>query len=135
MNIATIQRRIGMIQKFQDESRIAKDTLKQTLEDDPSYREAQLAAKETASKKKQIKDQIWAQPGNKALLEDIKVNNEEIATLQTILNSELADYYFKNGKEEIEDESGTPIRFKLIAKLLPRGFTEQSERSHRPTGA
>lgn len=126
MDIATIQRRIGMIQKLQEEIKIAKGALKQVLEDDSAYKTVAEEAKQAASKKKQIKDQIWGSQANRALLEDIKVNTEEITTLQDILNQELVDYYHANGgKQEIEDESGNPIKFKVIVKLFPQGFTEQ----------
>ncbi len=125
MNVSTIQKRIGMIQKLQGETKIAKDTLKQALEADPRYAEAAREAKEAASRKKLMKDQILAAPEHQAIQEDIKVNGEEIATLQEILNTELADYYYKSGKSEIEDESGTPVKFKLVAKLFPKGSGEQ----------
>jgi len=125
MDIGTIQRRIGMILKFQEENKIAKDTLKQALDEDEPYHQANQELKEIAAKKKVLKDQIWAQPANKALLEDIKVNNDEVKTLQDILNHELLDFYQKNGSFEIEDALGNPIKFKLIAKLFPKGFIEQ----------
>lgn len=125
MEISTIQRRIAMIQKLQEEIKIAKDALRQSLEDDENYVAVNTTAKDTASKKKVIKDQIWNQPQNRALLEDVKVNGEEIKTLQEILNPELIEYAQKNNTDEIEDESGNMIKFKLIAKLQQRGYIEQ----------
>ena len=121
----TIQRRIAMIQKLQEEVKIAKDALRQALEDDAQYVTANTDAKDAAGKKKVIKDQIWNQPQNRALLEDVKVNGEEIATLQQILNQELVEYARANNTDEIEDESGNVIKFEIIAKLRPRGYTEQ----------
>jgi len=125
MELSTIQRRIGMIRKLEEEIKIAKETLKQSLEDDQSYVAANTTAKEAANKKKVIKDQIWNQDSNRALLEDVKVNTEEIATLQEILNAELIDYARANNTDEIQDESGNTIKFKMFVKLQRPGFTEQ----------
>ena len=125
MDTSTIQRRIGMIEKLQQEIKIAKDALRQTLEDDGQYKSVNEEAKQATQKKKVIKDQIWNQPANRALLEDVKVNTEEINTLQDILNAELVDYAQKNNTDEIEDESGNIIKFKIVAKLKPRGYVEQ----------
>lgn len=126
MEIATIQRRISMIRKLEEENKIRKDTLKQALESDRVYVEANQAAKETAGKKKLAKDAIFNQPNNRAILEDIQVDTEEINTLKDILNHELVEWYQQNGgKAEIEDESGELVKFKLLVKLLPKGFVEQ----------
>jgi hypothetical protein len=114
-----MQRRISLIQKLQAEIAVARDSLKQVLEEDPRYGEANRAAKEAAAKKKLIKVEIHAQAEYQKLQEDIKVDTEEIATLQEILNTELADYYYKSGKTEIDDESGTPVKFKVVVKLFP----------------
>ena len=125
MDTSTIQRRIAMIEKLSQEIKIAKDALKQTLDDDAQYKTVNDEAKQSIQKKKVIKDQIWAQPANRALLEDVKVNAEEIATLQDILNAELVEYAQKNNTDEIEDESGNIIKFKIIARLKARGYVEQ----------
>ena len=126
MDISAIQRRISMIRKMEAENKIRKDTLKQALEADGVYEAENKAAKEAASKKKLAKDAIYNQPANKAILEDILVDTEEINTLKEILSHELIDYLQKNGgRAEIEDESGDAVKFKFLVKLLPKGFTEQ----------
>lgn len=125
VDTSTIQRRISMIRKLEEEIKVAKDALKQALENDSAYVTANDEAKTTTNKKKVIKDQIWNQDGNRALLEDVKVNTEEIATLQEILNAELIDYARTNNTDEIQDESGNTIKFKMIVKLQRPGFTEQ----------
>jgi len=125
MELSTVQRRIAMIRKLEEEIKIAKETLKQTLDDDQGYVAANTTAKDAANKKKVIKDQIWNQDSNRALLEDVKVNTEEINTLQDILNQELLEYARANNTDEIQDEAGNTIKFKVIVKLQRPGFTEQ----------
>ena len=125
MNIAAVSRRIGMIRKLEDENKIRKDTLKQALEGDEAYQTATKDAKEAASRKKIARDQIWSQSENRSILEDIKVDTEEIKTLKEILDHELFEYFRLNGINEIADDSGDLVKFKLIAKLFPKGFTDR----------
>jgi len=116
----TVPRRIGLIEKYQEEIRIAKETLKVELEDSPEYKEAEVAAKEANQKKKRIKDEIWGRPGNQSLRDDIRINLEEIATLQEILSTELMQIFQEKNTDEVPDESGEPRKFKITAKLMPK---------------
>lgn len=126
MDIAAIGRRISLIRKLEEENKVRKDTLKQALESDVAYVEANKAVKEVSTKRKLAKDAILNQPANRAILEDIQVDTEEIATLKEILSAELVDVFAKNGgKAEIPDESGELVKFKFLVKLLPKGFTDQ----------
>lgn len=120
MDISVIQRRIAMIEKFREEIKVAKEALKNELDNDPAYLEANQAAKDAAAKKKQVRDQIWSQAHTRKLLDDIAANNEEITTLQEILNEELMAYYQENNTNEILKENGEPIKFKVIVKLLSK---------------
>lgn len=116
----TVPRRIGLIEKYREEIRIAKETLKVELEDSPEYKEAELAAKEANQKKKRIKDEIWGRPGNQSLRDDIRINLEEIATLQEILSTELMQIFQEKNTDEVPDETGEPRKFKVSAKLMPK---------------
>ena len=118
MDISTIQHRIAMIEKYKEEIKVAKEALKNELDADQDFSEVSKAAKDAAAKKKQIRDQIWGQPHTRKLLDDIAGNNEEIATLQEILNEELMAYYQEHKTNEILRENGDPIKFKVIVKLL-----------------
>lgn len=125
MDITVIQRRIGMVEKFKEEIKIAKEALKNELDNDPAYLEANQIAKDAALKKKQVKDLIWGQAHARKLLDDVAANTEEINTLQEILNDELMQYYQEHKTNEIEKENGELIKFKLIAKLQNKtGFED-----------
>lgn len=125
MDIATIVRRISLIQKYKEEIKIAKEALKQALEDDESYVTLDKEAKEANLKKKQAKDLVWNIPANRKLRDDILANTEEINTLQEILNEELMQYYQEHNTDEIIGEDGQPIKFKVVVKLLSRSGEER----------
>lgn len=120
MELATVQRRIALMEKYKEEIKIAKEALRQELESDELYQEAARKARETATAKKQVKDQIWSTPNNRKLLDDVLANTEEINTLQEILNEELMEYYQTHQTDEIPDEHGELLKLKVIVKLLPK---------------
>ena len=120
MDIKTIRNRIKMIEELEEENRVSKELLKSALENDAQYTEAARETKEALSKRKRIKDEIFSQPGNEKVVEDIKANKEEMSTLQEILSVELAEYYTKEKTDEIEDSSGQRRKFKLVVRLMPK---------------
>ena len=58
MDIATIQKRLGVLEKCEQDIKNAKELLKGELENSLEYQEAVEVAKEANNKKKQIKDEI-----------------------------------------------------------------------------
>lgn len=121
-------RRISRLEKFREEIRIAKETLKAALDDSPEYEAAAAEAKAAAAKKKQVKDQIWSTPDYHNLLQKIKENQEEIATLQEILTAELMEIYQRDNVDEVPDEAGEPRKFKVSVKILPKGAGKFKDR-------
>jgi len=117
MNIAQIQKRIEMIDKLEDENRISKETLKQEMDNDDEYTRVNGEAKEALSRKKRVKDQILAKDQNQQIIDQIKANNEEIATLKEILSTELVEVYQIGKTDEIQDSTGETRKFKLVAKI------------------
>lgn len=115
-----LPRRISLIEKYKAEIKIAKETLKAALEEHPEYEAAALEAQSATQKKKQIKDQIWANADHQTLLLKIKENQEEIATLEEILTVELMQLFQTQQIDEVPDENGEPRKFKVTAKLLPK---------------
>lgn len=117
MSLESIQKRIAEIEKYEEENRIAKETLTTQLDESSAYGEAVNEAKIATKKKKQIKDEIYAQASNQDLLDNIADNNEEISTLKEILSTELLDYQQKQKVSEITDASGQLRKFKVSVKL------------------
>lgn len=125
---AAIPTRISEIEKYREEIRIGRETLKAALEDDPEYVEAAEAAKLAAQKKKQLRDKIWSSQEHQALLAMIKENSEEIATLEEILTTELMQVFKEQNVDEVADENGEPRKFKVTVKLLPKEGSKNSFR-------
>lgn len=120
LDLSTIQKRIELLEKYENEIKVAKDMIKNDLENDPSYIQVSEEAKEILSKKKNAKDQVMTKMEIQKLLRDIKDNLEEIATLKDILSQELMQIYQKDQIDEIEDSSGEKRKFKIMARLLPK---------------
>ena len=127
MATPAVPRRISMIEKYKDEIKVAREALRNALEDDPEYEEAAIEAKAAAQKKKQIEDQIWGSADNQAFLAKIKENQEEITTLEEILNTELMHVYQTRNTDQVTDENGEPRKFKVIAKLLPKSANKDAD--------
>jgi antitoxin component of MazEF toxin-antitoxin module len=120
MDMGLVQRRIEMLEKFEEEIRIAKEALKAELGNDVAYQEASAVAKEAMLAKKQARDVVFAQENNQKILQTIKDNTEETNTLKEILAQELMEHYQENGTNEIDDGSGEARKFVLSVKLLPK---------------
>lgn len=120
MDLATIQKRIEMMEKYEAEIRNAREMLQGELENSPEYLQAEEAAKEAINNKKKIKEEIIALGPNQKLVGDIKANTEEISVLKEILSAELIQVYQENKSDEITDADGEPRKFKLSVKLLPK---------------
>jgi len=120
MDIPTIHKRMRDVEVFKDKNKVAREALKNELENNPEYLEVCEELKAILLKRKRIRDEIWAQVETQKLVSDIKENKEELTTLEDILSVELMDYYKENETDEIDDEFGEPRRFKISIKLLPK---------------
>ena len=123
MEASTIQNRIGLLEKLEEEVKVAKNALKSELENDEVYTEESLQAKEAMARKKKARDTVFATESCQKILDKIKANMEEIAILKEILATELMEVYQEKKTNEIEDANGEARKFVLSVKLLPkRGF-------------
>ena len=120
MDIETIQKRIQILEKYEEENRQAREMINSELESDDAYRQAVEEVKEIGKKKKLIKQEIMARDNNVQLGYTIKQNNEEISAIKEILSVELVQYYTKNQTDKFTDASGETRLFKLNVKLLPK---------------
>lgn len=120
MDIETIQKRIQIMEKYEEENRQAREMINSELESDDAYRQAVEEVKEIGKKKKLIKQEIMARDNNVQLGYTIKQNNEEIAAIKEILSVELVQYYTKNQTDKFTDAEGETRLFKLNVKLLPK---------------
>lgn len=119
MDIEQLRSRIAELEKNQTEIKVAKDAIKQQLENDLEYVGARDEAKKANQKKKQIKEGILSLPENQKFVQEIKNNSQDLSVLKDILSAELMDFYQKSKKEEFVDDQGRVRKFKIQAVLLP----------------
>lgn len=120
MEIEGIQKRIAMIEKYEEEIRVAKEMLKGELENSTEYLQAEEETKEAQNKKKKIKEDILNSGPNQKLVADIKSNTEEISTLREILSAELVQVFKESDTDEIQDATGEKRKLKVSIKLAPK---------------
>ncbi len=120
MDIAAIQKRIQLMEKYEEEIRTAKEMLQGEMENSLEYLEAVEEAKEATKKKKLIREEILNSGPNQKLVADIKANTEEIKTLKEILSVELMQVYKESDSDLINDANGDPRKFKVSVRLLPK---------------
>lgn len=129
MDMSAIQKRIDLLEKYQEEVKNAKEMLNGELENSLEYIQATEEAKEAAEKRKKIKEEILAAGPNQKLVADIKSNTEEINTLKEILSAELIEVYQENKSDIFNDSNGEPRKFKVSVRLLPKRVSYESRDS------
>jgi uncharacterized surface protein with fasciclin (FAS1) repeats len=120
MDLESIQKRIGMMEKYQEEIRACREMIKSELESDQAYQDAVVEAQEMINKRKKIKEEILAREPNQKLVNEMKENSEEISTLKEILSAELVKVWEESQTDEITDADGATRKFKLMVKLEPK---------------
>lgn len=121
MDLSIIRERMGQLDTFKNENKIAREALKNELENDTDYLAACEELKAAQDKRKRVKEAILAKTETQKLISDIKENNEELGTIEEILSAELAEYCAQKKVDEITDKDGEARKIKIIAKLLPKG--------------
>jgi len=127
MDIEQLRSRIAELEKNQTEIKVAKDAIKQQLENDLEYVQARDEAKKATQKKKQIREGILQLPENQKFVQEIKNNTQDLSVLKDILSAELMDFYQKSNKEEFTDDQGRVRKFKIQAVLLSNNRQNEQE--------
>jgi hypothetical protein len=130
MDIEQIRKRIAELEKEEAEIKVAKDAIKEQLENDLEFVQAREEAKTVNLKKKQVRDLILNSPENQKYSAQIKSTTEDLKVLREILSAELMDFYQKSNKEEFVDEAGKVRKFKVMAKLLPKNGQHEDRDSY-----
>lgn len=120
MDIGEIQKRLQKIDELQGELKVAKDMLKDALDNDAGFQEAVEEAKVGNDKKKKIQNDIYNLSENKKVILDMKATKEEISTLKEILSEELIEYRNQHKTESIRLADGQMRVFKFSVKLSPK---------------
>lgn len=117
----SLDKRIGLIEKLKKDLSEVQAMLSDALENDDHYqdaREKQLAASRDANL---VKSQVMNEPANAKLQAKQKELRQEMAEEKRIMAQELAVYFSKEGKSDLELADGSKFTFKLSASLIRRG--------------
>lgn len=120
MNIDMIQRRLKIISDLQAEINKLKTNYDESLENNPTYQEAQKQEEEVKKIKEAAKvkvEKVKENPTLKGMQEQLRELKEEMKNNKDVLSQELADYYKESGSMEIADEEGNIKHIKFSAKL------------------
>ena len=117
MDLSQIKQRIEVMEKIKADIKTAKNMLKDASDNDTLYQEAVEEAKVGVNKKKQLRDEIYNQPENKKLVDQIKKDAEELQVLNEMLSEELIEYRQEHKTESIEGLDGKLRHFKLSVRL------------------
>lgn len=117
MDRQQIMARLQKLDDLNGEIKVAKQMLKDALENDLLYQEVEVASKEARAKKKTVVNDIYNLPENSKIVENIKVSREEISALKEMLSEELIEYRHQHKTESIEGPDGQMRIFKFSVKL------------------
>lgn len=120
MELSTIHKRLTEVENYKQENKVAREALKNEMENNTAYLEACEEVKAATEKRKRIKSEILAQDETQKILIDINENKVELETLEEILSAELVEYHQENKTDEIEDAEGEKRQIKIVAKVMPK---------------
>lgn len=117
MDIASIQKRIDIIEALQKELKTLNDMVKDTMQNDPNFAKVEEEKSKIKEEAKVAKNKIEDKPEIKRILEDMKEKRDEIKEAKETLSLELIEYYRQNTLLTIEDANGKVREMKISVKL------------------
>lgn len=115
----------SQIAKLSVELSEAREMLKDSFENDTTYREHADAAKEANKIKAATKAQILKQPAVAQIATNVKVLTSELKELKEALSDYLKEFNRLSGITEIEGDDGELMEIVYIAKLVKKGISRQ----------
>lgn len=119
--MSSLGKRIGMLEKLKKELNEVQGMLSDALENDSRYQEVKEKQQAAARDANLVKSQVMNEPANAKLVTKQKEIRQEMGEEKRIMAQELAVYFSKEGRSEIELEDGSKFSFKLSASLFRRG--------------
>lgn len=120
MALDSIHKKMAETENYKKENKVAREALKNELENNSAFLEACEEFKAASEKRKRIKEEILAKDEVQKIIIDINENKVELETLEEILSTELVEYVQENKTQEIEDAEGEKREIKIVAKLVPK---------------
>jgi len=126
MDKEQIKDRLQKVDELNAQIKVAKEMLRDALDNDSVYQQTEEETKLARDKKKNLVNEIYNQPENRKIVDEIKATREEIATLKEILSEELIEYRNQHKTESIEGHDGQVRIFKFSVKLSPKPTDSKS---------
>lgn len=120
-----IRRNFAQIERLREQMKAQKEMVDSVLDNDPTYKEHEAAAKEATRVKTTTKQQLLRQPQNSHIVEKIKDIQAEKKEAQDALSNYLADYQKSTGLNEFEGEDGEVRQIVFVAKLVKRSMLQK----------
>lgn len=117
----SLGKRIALIEKLKKDLNEVQGMLSDALENDDRYQEAREKQQAAARDANLVKSQVMNEPANAKLQGKLKEMRQEMGEEKRLLAQELAVYFSKEGRSEIELPDGSKFSFKLSASLIRRG--------------
>lgn len=110
----------AQIEKMSDELSEARQILKDSFENDTTYREHADAAKDANKIKNATKAQILKRPEVAQIATNVKVLTSELSELKEALSDYLREFNRMSGITEIEGQDGELLEIVYVAKLVKK---------------
>jgi cell division septum initiation protein DivIVA len=118
MSLSSLQDRLGEIEVAKEEANTLKQMLKDALESDIPFQEAEAERKDWAQKAKKAKEVAFAAANADEIQEKIAEINEKVKSMNELFSYELMEYYNEYKTNEFEDRDGNVRKFKVGAALV-----------------
>lgn len=117
MDSAAIQKRLEMLDQAENEYKIKKDMLQDSLKSDEELISLEDKLKDAKQRFTSHKQALMNEPDHRKLIADMKDLAIEIKDTKKLLGDELLAYFMKNNTLEYVDPSGMKRRFTVSAKF------------------
>lgn len=118
MDSAAISKRIELLEKSENEYKIKKEMLDNSLRNDEELIDLEEKTKEAKRRLTAQKQALLNEPENRKILADLKDLALEIKETKQLLGDELVAYFMKNNTLEYVDASGHKRPFRVSAKFV-----------------
>lgn len=116
-----VERNANELDRLRNELKEHRQSLKNVFDNDQGLLEAEQVAQEVATKVKERKQSIDAQPEVRQLKLKIVDTREEMKEIEETLNAHLISLFKMTGSQSFDTSDGDQREFSLKAKVMSKG--------------
>ena len=118
MDQASIEKRLELLEKAQNEYKTKKEMLNDALAADEELISLDDKLKDAKTRFTAHKQALMNEPDNRKLQADLKDLSQDIKDTKQLLGDELVAYFMEHNTLEYEDASGQKRRISISAKFV-----------------